>query len=259
NQVVDYVVDELRSLTGAVVCENSSAARAYATTLELLGLNILTFREIDDLDDEDIAAFDLMIVDEFDPSEWTRREWSEKRVINITKKVDKADGVAQISKPMTLQTARRVLLKVLSSEAATDATRSDQTGTRILIADDSPVNQEVAKGLLEHAGHTVDTADNGREAVSALREADYALVLMDLEMPEMDGFEATREIRALPNGDTIPIIAMSAHDALEKQAACNNAGFDAYLAKPFNPDELLDLIDKATKTDTAEKGPELRA
>ena len=255
NQLVDHVVDELSSLTGAIVCENSSAAKAYATTLELLGLNILTFSDVAELDDEDVAAFDLMIVDEFDPSEWARRGWSQKNVINITKRLDRAEGVSQISKPVTLQAARRVLREVLSSEACRgpgDNTQNDQTGTRILLADDSPVNLEVAKGLLEHAGHTVDTADNGRDAVEAFQAGDYALVLMDLEMPEMDGFEATREIRSLRNGGTIPIIAMSAHDALEQQAVCDDAGFDAYLAKPFDPDELLKLIDRATRNNASE-------
>ncbi|HMX17297.1 MAG TPA: PAS domain S-box protein, partial [Rhodocyclaceae bacterium] len=93
-------------------------------------------------------------------------------------------------------------------------------GTRVLLAEDDPVNQEVALMLLEDAGWTADVADNGRIAVRKLREGPYDIILMDMQMPEMDDVEATREIRHLPHGNAVPIIAMTANAFAEDRVRC---------------------------------------
>ncbi len=112
----------------------------------------------------------------------------------------------------------------------------------ILLVEDNPVNQQVAATMLRKRGHQVEIADNGRRAVDAVRTGRYDLVLMDVQMPVLDGLAATRAIRALPNG-RLPIIAMTAHALREERERCLAAGMDSYLAKPFKPHELFAIVE----------------
>jgi PAS domain S-box-containing protein len=118
---------------------------------------------------------------------------------------------------------------------------------RVLVAEDNPVNQRVVTAVLEQRGHTPVLAGNGREAVAALEREDFDVVLMDVQMPEMDGFEATAAIRAreASAGGHIPILAMTAHALQGDRERCLAAGMDGYLAKPIRSDELLDLLESA--------------
>jgi CheY-like chemotaxis protein len=113
----------------------------------------------------------------------------------------------------------------------------------ILVAEDNPVNQIVAQSLLKRLGCRVTTVGNGREAVAALRNSDFDLVLMDVQMPEMDGLEATREIRNLdgPKG-AIPVVAMTAASLPEDRKSCLEAGMNAFLTKPVTLSELKSLL-----------------
>ena len=109
---------------------------------------------------------------------------------------------------------------------------------RILVADDNPTNRVIVMRLLERQGHVIETVTNGREAVEAVRRGGLDLVLMDMMMPELDGIEATREIRALADGGCVPIIGLSANAAPADEAACRAAGMDGFASKPINSAEL---------------------
>ena len=115
-------------------------------------------------------------------------------------------------------------------------------GARILLVEDNKMNQEVARDFLERAGLMVSIANNGREGVEWVQRARFDLVLMDLQMPEMDGFEAVRRIRALPGGDALPVVAMTAAALLEDRQATAAAGMNDHVAKPIVPADLLNTL-----------------
>ena len=110
---------------------------------------------------------------------------------------------------------------------------------RILLAEDNAVNQEVAVALIGSAGLTVDVAVDGRQAVDMVKAGGYALVLMDVQMPVMDGLEATRTIRQLPEGAALPILAMTANAFDEERRRCLEAGMDDHVAKPVVAEQLF--------------------
>jgi len=125
-------------------------------------------------------------------------------------------------------------------------TQERKSGARILLAEDNPVNQKVAGRVLEKAGFNAEVVNNGSEAVEALRAKAYDIVLMDVQMPGMDGFEATRIIRD-QNSDVlnhdVPIIAMTAHAMKGDRERCLEAGMDGYISKPINARKLVDTIE----------------
>ncbi len=119
-------------------------------------------------------------------------------------------------------------------------------GIHILLAEDNIVNQKVAKGILVKYGYDVDIAGNGREALEKVAQQSYNVVLMDCQMPEMDGFEATRTIREMEaarnDGSHLPIIALTASAMIGDRENCIRAGMDSHVAKPINPTELVQTI-----------------
>jgi PAS domain S-box-containing protein len=120
--------------------------------------------------------------------------------------------------------------------------RRDYFGARILLAEDEPINGEIAQMLLADVGLVADLADNGAKAVDFARRNDYAAILMDMQMPEMDGLEATRQIRKQISERETPIIAMTANAYAEDRARCLEAGMNAFLSKPVNPEELYAVL-----------------
>jgi CheY-like chemotaxis protein len=116
----------------------------------------------------------------------------------------------------------------------------------ILLAEDNVVNQRVAARILEKRGHVVQVVNNGREVIEALGCERFDLVLMDVQMPEMDGFEATAAIRQREQdtGKHIPIIAMTAHAMKGDRERCLEAGMDDYVSKPVDPKSLLAVLQR---------------
>ena len=110
---------------------------------------------------------------------------------------------------------------------------------RLLLVEDNPVNQFVALALVHSVGLTVDVAGNGVEAVQRAHSLAYDLILMDVQMPEMDGLEATRRIRAMSRGGNMPILAMTASAYSDDRAACQAAGMDDFVVKPVDPAVLF--------------------
>jgi PAS domain S-box-containing protein len=141
--------------------------------------------------------------------------------------------------------------------------RRGHEARRILVAEDDPVNRKVAVRLLELMGYQVDTVDDGRQAVDAWCKGSYDLILMDCQMPELDGYEATREIRGQETPQRhIPIVALTANVMPGVETQCKAAGMDAYVAKPFDRDHLeacLDALLANTPTRYGGSAPESSA
>ncbi len=138
------------------------------------------------------------------------------------------------------------LSRISQSAAKKQAEHRNVTleGVRVLLAEDNEVNVEVAKRQIELLGCVVEVASNGRKAVEMSAEGGFDVVLMDVQMPEMDGLEATRTIRKREEGGDLrlPIIALTATAFAEDKKACEEAGMDSFLSKPFKREELERLL-----------------
>ncbi len=174
-------------------------------------------------------------------------------------------------KPVLSFTLRRAFLEALSLQRPEEIRHGEGgaapyfPGARVLLVEDNPVNRQLAEELLLEVGVDVASAANGREALAVLDDAagrPFDLVFMDLQMPEMDGYSATRAIRANPAFADLPIVAMTAHATVEERARCLAAGMDDHLPKPIDVNALYVVLTrllrpaKAPRRQTAEPGPE---
>jgi PAS domain S-box-containing protein len=166
---------------------------------------------------------------------------------------------AYLTKPIKQAELCRAILVALGTPvprpARTPATPSlpSTRSLRVLLTEDNPVNQKLAVRLLEKRGHSIHVVANGKEALQALEQQPFDLVLMDVQMPEMDGFETTEIIRQRErdSGRHVPILAMTAYAMKGDREKCLAAGMDDYVCKPIQPRELWEAIDRLTQT-TAE-------
>lgn len=115
---------------------------------------------------------------------------------------------------------------------------------RIMMAEDNPINQRVGKLILQRAGFDIDLVADGNEALEAHRANPYDVILMDCQMPMMDGFEASRQIRSLKGQPQPVIIAVTANALVGERERCMNAGMDDYLSKPFQAEQLVAVVKK---------------
>lgn len=172
---------------------------------------------------------------------------------------DSAAGLfaASLTKPIKqmqlLETIARVLggpgkRRQVARSGQIDDELARRAPLRILVAEDNHINQKVARKLLERMGYLADTAANGLEAVRALERQRYDVVLMDVQMPEMDGLEATRVIRERWNGRDRPqIVAMTANATSEDRDICMSSGMDDYLSKPVSPRDLGNALEACSR------------
>jgi two-component system, sensor histidine kinase and response regulator len=162
-------------------------------------------------------------------------------------------SIVPLAKPATATALAAALETVLGlaprqaaaappAEATSHGLRAMHAGARILLAEDNPVNAEVSMALLAQAGLVVDAVTTGTRAVEQVRSTRYDLVLMDMQMPEMDGLQATRAIRALPQGHALPIVAMTANAFGEDRVACLAAGMNDFLSKPVETARLYTML-----------------
>ena len=165
---------------------------------------------------------------------------------------------AYLTKPIRRSDFLQVIRMVLSSNAGTSenapvvtihSLQEDRRRLTILLVEDNAVNEVLATRVLERRGHQVTVARNGRAALEALEKQAPDLILMDVQMPEMDGFEATAAIRQgeLETGKHIPIIAMTAHAMSGDKERCLAAGMDGYVSKPIRADDLFSVMTQVAR------------
>ena len=127
----------------------------------------------------------------------------------------------------------------LVTETAEAILRREYRGRKVLVVEDEPLNREVIGDMLEELGLVVDAAINGNEALIKVRQAHYDIVLMDMQMPELDGLDATRKLRAMPDGQDLAIIALTANAFDDDRERCLAAGMNDFIAKPFKPEKVF--------------------
>jgi two-component system sensor histidine kinase/response regulator len=185
----------------------------------------------------------------------------------VMKQAEHAGIENVLVKPVTSSTLFDTTLSVLRTDHEAPAVgriapsldMARARGTKVLLVEDNEINQEVALGQLEDAEVEVDVADNGEIAVRMVRENDYDLVFMDMQMPVMDGIEATRLIRSDPRFERLPIVAMTANAMAADRDRCLEAGMNDHIAKPIDPDQLLQVLLRWTGRGSAERyGGEIR-
>jgi CheY-like chemotaxis protein len=163
---------------------------------------------------------------------------------------------AYLLKPIRQSELREAIARVLGAKEQQGAiplitryslydARDPQSVLSVLLVEDNPVNQRLATRMLEKRGHRVVLARNGREALEALEKASFDLIFMDVQMPEMDGFQATAAIREkeTTTGEHMPVIALTAHAMKGDREKCLAGGMDGYLTKPIRPRELDDVLE----------------
>ena len=169
---------------------------------------------------------------------------------DVLKQAEESGIESVLVKPVTSSTLFDTALAVLeTSDSSSDLAPSvvfldvsRTRGARVLLVEDNEINQEVAFGLLEDAKVQVDLAENGEVAVRMVQDNQYDLVLMDMQMPVMDGIEATHVIRSDPRFGDLPIIAMTANAMAADRDRCIEAGMNDHIAKPIEPEELLSVL-----------------
>ena len=166
----------------------------------------------------------------------------------------KAGADCFVRRPVTASSLFDAIIEVLTPAERAAVMRSHGDGkivfnfmpARILLVEDNEINQQLALELLESAGLTVDVANNGREAIEMVETAGqpYSMVLMDIQMPEMDGYEATRRIRLDPRFSALPILAMTAHALVEDQQKTSASGMNDHITKPIDPQVMFKTMSR---------------
>jgi two-component system, sensor histidine kinase and response regulator len=271
---------QLRGRRILAVDDNATNLRILAAQLRMSGMDPVLARGAQEglqmlkQAQEQNAAFEVALLDhdmpECNGEQLGRMVIADKslratRLVMLTSSGQSGDGrkFAEIGfagfllKPVSQRDLIDCLLLVLGQEAEQWHTRSQPIVTkheilmsratankRVLIAEDNIVNQKVARRMVEKLGYTADIAANGLEAIASWRTGRYDLILMDCQMPELDGYAATRAIREAESDSHIPIIALTAHAMKDAEETCIAAGMDDYIAKPIDFQLLEDVMER---------------
>jgi two-component system sensor kinase len=251
-----------------VISENQIARESYAAMLRSLGLSAECRASAADMTDGDLEEFGKIFVLDISAANSTGLKWLEDArgrsaalppivVLLPAGQLEGADRCQRLKiehvlvkpvMPKDLLAAIDAAVNTGTDESSAEepyAEAAAQRSLHVLVADDSLVNREVAEGLLGLRGHTTVSATNGREAMEAATTHEFDAILMDLEMPEMDGLTAASKIREyeVSSGRRTPIVALSAHAQRGMRDRCLAAGMDGYLCKPLQPQELFDTLE----------------
>ena len=267
-------VEALKDLAVLVVDDSAANRQVLAEQLEKWGLRSATAASGQEaLDLLDQGEFALVLIDcvmpDVDGFELAARiqaqaELGALKSILLAAKGERGDGVrcrelgvdAYLARPFEEAELLEIIQEVCSRTAAADAAtallitrhilRESRRPLHLLLAEDNPVNAKLATRLLEKRGHSVTVVTNGRQAVEAVAQDRFDAVLMDVQMPEMDGLEATAAIRAQEreSGGHLPIVAMTAHAMKEDKERCLAAGMDGYISKPIKAQRLFEVIEE---------------
>ena len=145
---------------------------------------------------------------------------------------------------IAFRTHKNILVLDNVSGESKDSKAIRLDNARVLIAEDNSVNQQVLSEILTHKGIEVDIAENGREAIDKIRENHYDLILMDVQMSVMDGYQATQEIRKMPEFTELPIIAVTAYALQSEKEDAIKAGMNGHISKPIDPAQLDEVLTK---------------
>ncbi len=269
-------IEELTGLRVLLADAHGESRRLLQQTLEAAGVRVsgvasgeqLVERLAESTDAGD-PAWDLLLLDNFLPDldgaqtlRRIRREtaWTELPALIMTKAFTPPEAaappltaLAYLNKPASPQSLYSAMLSLCSPQeirkprsekdsAALSQAAPDLSGARVLLVEDTPINRQVAEEFLKRLRLRIAVAENGRQAVEMTEAGDFDLVLMDIHMPELDGFQATREIRRNPRLRDLPIIAMTADAMKGDRERCLAEGMNGHLAKPVDPQELFDVL-----------------
>ena len=280
------MLSRLQGIPALVVDDNATNRRILCEMLEnwqLNGVSVPNLSEAMARFDKacDQASFRLMVIDSEIPGEggftFTKdslpSQLAVPTIVMLTSN-NWAEGVAKckqaglhyLMKPIKQSELFNTILYALKITGGEEVDVSSAARPiwlrplKILLAEDSPVNQKLAVGLLTKYGHQLTVVDDGRKAVTAFRQESFDLILMDVQMPELDGLDATRAIRQFENrragGDHVPIVAMTAHAMKGDRELCLDAGMDDYVSKPIDAVRLFEVIAKAVGQECDSTVPE---
>ena len=279
---VEIVAPQFEGLSALVVQANPVMREALVATLEALSIRTKPVASpLDALEELGLAKeadepVDLVILDErmpdldgleaaqvilgdptFDPFPrifltigFGRTEFSSQaKQIGITATLDKPIGRLHLIDTIASAFSRTVVLPVKRKPVSSTRPHVRLTHTRVLLAEDNEINREIALALLSSIGVQADIAENGRLAVDRVRSnpGRYGAVLMDIQMPEMDGIEACRRIRTFIDADNLPIIAMTAHALYQERNRCLDAGMNDHISKPIDVEDLIISLNNCIK------------
>ena len=274
----DFDSRPLRDLSVLVVAENSTTRRMLRETLATWAMKPETAADVPEALAKIhkaaavnqgfrlvLADANLTGIDGFTLAEWLKAD--RKLAGAVILMVDVCEGVDHccrcqevgsicLEKPATQSDLLTAVVQGLGLERRTgrEPPPAESVGPakplRVLLAEDTPANQKLTVYVLGQRGHTIEVAENGKQALDLIRRQDFDVVLMDVEMPEMDGFQATAAIRGLaePRKSQLPIIAITAHAMKGDQERCLEAGMDAYISKPIDGDQLIEAVEAAARS-----------